>query len=104
MEDELVKHLKQLADQFHGLAPVKCRELAFEYAENNNIPVPVQGSQWELNCSLLHFRIGSIAERGLHRISRSGLCGLKPHTEAEWRPLHPMTAAGMMTKTTRWIG
>ncbi|CAB1439453.1 unnamed protein product [Pleuronectes platessa] len=40
MEEELAKHLKQLADQFHGLAPVKCRELAFEYAEKNNIPVP----------------------------------------------------------------
>ena len=40
MEEELAKHLKQLADQFHGLAPVKCRELAFEYAERNNIPVP----------------------------------------------------------------
>ncbi|CAB1439834.1 unnamed protein product [Pleuronectes platessa] len=39
MEEELAKHLKQLADQFHGLAPVKCRELAFEYAEKNNIPV-----------------------------------------------------------------
>ncbi|CAB1432933.1 unnamed protein product [Pleuronectes platessa] len=36
MEEELAKHLKQLADQFHGLAPVKCRELAFEYAEKNN--------------------------------------------------------------------
>ncbi|CAB1441465.1 unnamed protein product [Pleuronectes platessa] len=42
MEEELAKHLKQLADQFHDLAPVKCRELAFEYAEKNNIPVPVQ--------------------------------------------------------------
>ncbi|CAB1441518.1 unnamed protein product [Pleuronectes platessa] len=39
MDEELAKHLKQLADQFHGLAPVKCRELAFEYAEKNNIPV-----------------------------------------------------------------
>ncbi|CAB1419141.1 unnamed protein product [Pleuronectes platessa] len=43
MEEELAKHLKQLADQFHGLAPVKCRELALEYAEKNNIPVPLQG-------------------------------------------------------------
>ncbi|CAB1451822.1 unnamed protein product [Pleuronectes platessa] len=42
MEEELAKHLKQLADQFHGLAPVKCRELAFEYAEITIFPVPVQ--------------------------------------------------------------
>uniref|UniRef100_A0A3B4WW21 HTH CENPB-type domain-containing protein n=1 Tax=Seriola lalandi dorsalis TaxID=1841481 RepID=A0A3B4WW21_SERLL len=40
MEEELAKHLKQLAEQFHGLPPVKCCQLAFEYAEKNNIPVP----------------------------------------------------------------
>ncbi|XP_076128435.1 uncharacterized protein LOC143109550 [Alosa pseudoharengus] len=40
MEEELAKHLKQLAEQFHGLPPVKSRQLAFEYAERNNIPVP----------------------------------------------------------------
>ncbi|CAK6981921.1 PREDICTED: piggyBac transposable element-derived protein 2-like, partial [Scomber scombrus] len=45
MEEELAKHLKQLADQFHGLAPVKCRELAFEYAERNNIPVPANWTE-----------------------------------------------------------
>ncbi|XP_051771658.1 uncharacterized protein LOC127524235 [Ctenopharyngodon idella] len=43
MEEEFAKHLKQLAEQFHGLPPVKCRQLAFEYAEKNNIPVP---SNW----------------------------------------------------------
>ncbi|CAJ1059690.1 protein ALP1-like isoform X1 [Xyrichtys novacula] len=40
MEEELAEHLKQLAEQFHGLPPVKCRQLAFEYAEKNNIPIP----------------------------------------------------------------
>jgi len=45
MEEELAKHLKQLADQFHGLDPVKCRELAFEYAEKNNIPVPANWTE-----------------------------------------------------------
>ncbi|CAB1428335.1 unnamed protein product [Pleuronectes platessa] len=45
MEEELAKHLKQLADQFHGLAPVKCRELAFEYSEKNNIPVPANWTE-----------------------------------------------------------
>lgn len=42
MEEELAK---QLADQFHGLAPVKCRELAFQYAEKNNIPVPANWTE-----------------------------------------------------------
>ncbi|CAB1419815.1 unnamed protein product [Pleuronectes platessa] len=45
MEEELAKHLKQLADQFHGLVPVKCRELAFEYAEKINIPVPANWTE-----------------------------------------------------------
>ncbi|CAB1451724.1 unnamed protein product [Pleuronectes platessa] len=45
MEEELDKHFKQLADQFHGPAPVKCRELAFEYAEKNNIPVPANWTE-----------------------------------------------------------
>ncbi|CAB1428286.1 unnamed protein product [Pleuronectes platessa] len=45
MEEELAKHLKQLADQFNGLAPVKCHELAFEYAEKNNIPVPANWTE-----------------------------------------------------------
>ncbi|XP_059925954.1 uncharacterized protein zgc:113274 [Gadus macrocephalus] len=40
MEGELAQHLKQLADQFHGLPQVKCRQLAFEYAEKKHIPVP----------------------------------------------------------------
>ena len=39
MEEELAEHLKQLAEQFHGLPPVKCRQLAFEYADKNNILV-----------------------------------------------------------------
>ncbi|CAB1454909.1 unnamed protein product [Pleuronectes platessa] len=47
MEEELAKHLKQLADQFHGLAPVKCLELAFEYAEKNNIPVSANWTEKE---------------------------------------------------------
>uniref|UniRef100_A0A3B5R0Y1 HTH CENPB-type domain-containing protein n=1 Tax=Xiphophorus maculatus TaxID=8083 RepID=A0A3B5R0Y1_XIPMA len=45
MEEELAKHLKQLADQFHGLPPVKCRELAFEYAKRNNISVPANWTE-----------------------------------------------------------
>lgn len=40
MEEDLANHLKTLSDQFHGLGPLKCRELAFEFALKNNIPVP----------------------------------------------------------------
>ena len=40
MEEELANHLKQLAAQFHGLAPNKCRELAFEFAQKNLVSVP----------------------------------------------------------------
>ena len=32
MEKELEDHIKQLADQFHGLTPKKCRELSLELA------------------------------------------------------------------------
>ncbi|KAG9273911.1 hypothetical protein AMEX_G10689 [Astyanax mexicanus] len=39
MEEELAKH------QFHGLSPVKCHELAFEFAERNNIPVPANWTE-----------------------------------------------------------
>ncbi|CAB1445273.1 unnamed protein product [Pleuronectes platessa] len=45
MEEELAKHLKHLADQFHGLAPVKGCELGFEYAEKINIPVPANWTE-----------------------------------------------------------
>ena len=40
MEEELANHLKQLAAEFHGLAPNKCRELAFEFAQKNLVSVP----------------------------------------------------------------
>lgn len=36
LEKELTDHIKKLADQFHGLTPQKCCELA----DRNNIPVP----------------------------------------------------------------
>ena len=40
MERDLATHVKNLADQFHGLSPTKCRELAFEFAQSNNVDVP----------------------------------------------------------------
>ncbi|XP_051244566.1 uncharacterized protein LOC127356649 [Dicentrarchus labrax] len=47
MESELAKHIKNLADQFHGLTTLKCRELAYEFAKRNNIPVPDSWSREE---------------------------------------------------------
>uniref|UniRef100_A0A3Q0RFD0 HTH psq-type domain-containing protein n=1 Tax=Amphilophus citrinellus TaxID=61819 RepID=A0A3Q0RFD0_AMPCI len=40
MEKELAEHIKALAAMFHGLSPMKCRELAFEYAQRNDINIP----------------------------------------------------------------
>ncbi|CAI5674184.1 unnamed protein product [Oreochromis niloticus] len=43
LEKELAEHIKKLAEQFHGISPKKCRELALELAGRNNIPTP---SNW----------------------------------------------------------
>ena len=44
MEKDLANHVKQLADQFHGLSLLKCRSLAYEFASRNNIEMP---ANWE---------------------------------------------------------
>lgn len=44
MENDLAQHIKDLADQFHGLSVAKCRALAYEFAKQNGIPVP---ENWE---------------------------------------------------------
>uniref|UniRef100_UPI00358F9B71 uncharacterized protein isoform X2 n=1 Tax=Myxine glutinosa TaxID=7769 RepID=UPI00358F9B71 len=40
MENDLAKYIKDLINQFHGLSPQKCRELAFKFAVLNHIDVP----------------------------------------------------------------
>ncbi|XP_063325405.1 uncharacterized protein zgc:113274 [Pelmatolapia mariae] len=40
VEKELAEHIKKLAEQFHGISPKKCRELALELAGRNNIVLP----------------------------------------------------------------
>lgn len=40
MEIDLANHVKELANQFHGLSPEKFRQLSYEYAVKNNIVVP----------------------------------------------------------------
>ncbi|XP_051795629.1 uncharacterized protein zgc:113274 [Acanthochromis polyacanthus] len=48
MEEDLANHVKKLADHFHGLTAKKSRDLAYEMAEKNNIPVP---ESWKANRS-----------------------------------------------------
>uniref|UniRef100_A0A3Q3IWA6 HTH psq-type domain-containing protein n=1 Tax=Monopterus albus TaxID=43700 RepID=A0A3Q3IWA6_MONAL len=40
METELADHIKAPAPMFHGISAMKCRELAFEYAQRNGIDIP----------------------------------------------------------------
>ncbi|KAK9967936.1 hypothetical protein ABG768_002298 [Culter alburnus] len=40
LEEELAENIRMLADRLHSLTPKKCREVAFEFAQKNNIPVP----------------------------------------------------------------
>ena len=46
MERDLVNHVKLLADTFHGLSILKCSQLAYNFAAENNLMVP---KYWELN-------------------------------------------------------
>ena len=40
MEKDLGDHIKALADMYFGLSMEKCRELAYEFAKQNGVPVP----------------------------------------------------------------
>ena len=53
IENDLAIHVKALSERFYGLSSIKCRQLAFESAQNNNIPVPdswtsnkLAGKEW----------------------------------------------------------
>uniref|UniRef100_A0A8K9WRX2 Uncharacterized protein n=1 Tax=Oncorhynchus mykiss TaxID=8022 RepID=A0A8K9WRX2_ONCMY len=48
MESELAKNLKNFTDQFHGLSNLKCRNLAYELAHRNKIPVPDNGHTFKI--------------------------------------------------------
>lgn len=58
MESDFAKHIKKLTDQFHGLSSLQCRELAYELAHQNNIPVP---DNWSRNG-----RVSYIEQRDLY--------------------------------------
>ncbi|XP_071348746.1 uncharacterized protein [Trachinotus anak] len=47
IETELADHIKNLAAMFHGLSAMKCRELAFELAQRNDIDVPASWMRGE---------------------------------------------------------
>ena len=40
MEEDLANHIKSLSNMFYGLSTNKCRQLAFEFAMQNNITIP----------------------------------------------------------------
>ncbi len=40
LEEELAENIRMLAESVHSLTPKRCREIAFEFAQKNNIPVP----------------------------------------------------------------
>lgn len=44
METQLAQHLRNLDSRFYGLTPIKCRELAFEYANQNKAQLTVPTS------------------------------------------------------------
>ena len=44
MEEDLANHIKSLSNMFYGLSTNKCRQLAFEFAMQNNITIP---DNWE---------------------------------------------------------
>jgi len=46
MEVELANHVKNLDDRFHGLTPMKVRDLAYGFAKAKNITLP---TSWTLN-------------------------------------------------------
>jgi len=50
MELELANYVKNLDDHFHGLTPMKVRDLAYEFAKANNITLP---TSWTLNNTIL---------------------------------------------------
>lgn len=40
MKNDLPQHIKDLADQFHGLSMAKCTALTYESAKQNGIVIP----------------------------------------------------------------
>ncbi|XP_062373154.1 uncharacterized protein LOC134060440 [Sardina pilchardus] len=40
MEADLANHIKKLSFQFHGLSPLKCRQLAYEFGKLNDVQMP----------------------------------------------------------------
>ena len=61
MKEELTKHIVFMADMYFGLLPEKCKELAFESAMRNKLPIPQSwkdnrkaGIQWWINFKQRH--------------------------------------------------
>uniref|UniRef100_A0A671MYJ8 Zgc:113274 n=1 Tax=Sinocyclocheilus anshuiensis TaxID=1608454 RepID=A0A671MYJ8_9TELE len=67
LEEELAENIRKLG--VHGLTPKRCREIAFEFAQKNNIPVPnnwgeqrLAGRDWLSSFITRHNLYGHITE------------------------------------------
>ena len=59
--EELTKHIVFVADMYFGLSPEKCKELAFDFAMRNKLPIPQSwkdnrkaGIQWWISFKQRH--------------------------------------------------
>ena len=62
MEKELTQIIVFMADMYFGLSPEKCKELAFEFAMRNKLPIPQSwkdnikaGIQWWISFKQRHY-------------------------------------------------
>ena len=61
MEKELTKHIVFMANMYFAFSPEKCKELAFEFAMRNKLPIPQSwkdnrkaGIQWWISFKQRH--------------------------------------------------
>ena len=47
MESDLASHIGKLSQKFHGLGPLKCRQLAYTFAKFNGLKMPESWSRHE---------------------------------------------------------
>ncbi|XP_056322899.1 uncharacterized protein zgc:113274 [Danio aesculapii] len=69
LEEELAENIRIMSERVHGLTTKKCREIAFEFAQKYNIPVPnnwgeqrLAGRDWLSSFINRHNLYGHITE------------------------------------------
>ena len=78
MEEDLANHIKSLSNMFYGLSTNKCRQLAFEFAMQNNITIPdnwekkrIAGIDWFLSFKFKDYLCESLKQHLSHVQQRS---------------------------------